>query len=231
MDARNWELIGLGEEEALWKFASLPIEKAAAEGFCRDWGELYPGVTPRECLGFVKVFQWAWRATTDDEKESVSQNITAIFERDTSLLRRLPPFKRHQAPAKSGEIAWGGLPNLDDPGRRPAVVADFTTGTVTVKPRTLLDWLAKWLLQYRDSLAICERKGCTTAYYVKTHPRQRFCTPKCADSARQQKKKQWWAENRERFIQKWRQQRKAAKRGKGKQTKAGHARRSGQTRP
>ncbi len=237
MDTKNWGLIRSGPEAALGKFASLPIEKAAVEEFQQVYGALYPGLIVREFQVFVKIFQGAWRATTDDEKKAISQHITAIFERDS-----IEPFK--------GD--WGGLPTFEpgsaksvalspvshqelgrnDPRARPAVVADFDTGTVTIEPRTLLDWLAESLLKCRNRLAVCEREGCTTPYFVKSHARQRFCTPKCADSARQQKKEQWWAENRERFIKKWRQERKAAKRGKGKQTRRGHARRSKhQTRP
>jgi len=91
---------------------------------------------------------------------------------------------------------------------------NFESGQVTVKPRTLLDWLAKWLLDYRDKLAICEREGCEHPYFVRTHARQRFCSHDCANTVRHEKKERWWAENRDRFLKKCRHERKSARRGR-----------------
>ena len=150
-----------------------------------------------------------WDAKTKAEKEHLSQHITAIFERE-------PPPPDPVIPQGS---FWSGLPPIepkdpDHPRLRPAIVVNFESGQVTVKPRTLLDWLAKSLLDYREKLAICERDGCEHPYFVKPHARQRFCSPDCANSVRQQKKEQWWMENRDRFLKKWRQERKSARRRK-----------------
>ena len=195
MDAKNLDALALGPEWMLARFANLrtPLE------FLENYGDLHPGLGPREWLVYVKIFQGAWDAKTRDEKEHISRHITAIFEREETekVKGLLPPLK---------------IKDPDDPRLKPAIVVDFESGQITFKPRTLLDWLAKSLLDCRDKLAICEHEHCEHPYFVKTHARQRFCSHGCANSVRERKKEQWWAENRDRFLKKWRRERKSTKR-------------------
>jgi hypothetical protein len=207
MDAKNMEALTFGPERMLPKLANLAkvpprIIAQAVEEFRSSYGELYPAMFVKEYIICAKVFESAWTAKTPREKEYVNQHIAAFFERENTkeVKGLLPPI----------EIA-----DPDDPRRRPALVADFDSGMVTIKPRTLLDWLAKSVLEYRHKLAVCERQGCSHPYFVRIHARQRFCSKECANSVRKTKKERWWTENKERFIKKWRQERKAAKRRKG----------------
>jgi hypothetical protein len=197
MDGKNWEAVAHGPERILARFANLrtPLE------FLGKYGDLHPGLGLREYLIYAQIFRQAWDAKTKAQKEYVSQHITKIFEREEmeEMKGLLPPLETKSP---------------DETRLRPAIVADFESGQISIKPRTLLDWLAKWLLEYRDKLAVCERDGCEHPYFVKKHARQRFCSSGCANSMREQKKKQWWAENREPFLKKWRQERKSAKRRK-----------------
>jgi len=165
---------------------------AEVESFQNAYGELYPSLSSEGywfCVEFV--FRPAWHAKTPEKKESISADITRLLERQGEDDPDIP--------------SW----TTNDPRFRPGVGADFATGKVEIRPRTLLDWLVKSLLECRDKLAICEREGCSHPYFVKTHARQRFCSPDCANSVRQKKKQQWWAGNRKRFILKWRRQRRA----------------------
>jgi hypothetical protein len=208
MDDKNLEALTYGPKWMLERFANLDTESAPTDvqEFHEKYGDLYPGwgtddMARKLYAYYVGGFQFAWGAKNTATRELVSKFITDIFERDMTAeklrLLRVSPFD-----------------DPDDPQSRPAVVADFESGKITVRPRTLLDWLAKSLLDYRDRLAICERENCEHAYFVKAHPRQRFCSHDCANTVRQEKKERWWAENRDRFLKKWRQERKTGRRGK-----------------
>lgn len=213
MDEKNLAALERGPEWMLAKLANITaknVQKRASE-FYKQYGDLYPGWGidhQAEVLYtyYASMFRRAWHAETQADREAVSQLITSIFERDITAdklgLVRATPFE-----------------DTNDPESRPAVVADFESGKITIKPRTLLDWLAKSLLEYRDKLAICERSGCERPYFVKTHARQRFCSHDCANSARELKKKRWWAENRDRYLKKWRRERKAKRQSKRKSFK------------
>ena len=65
------------------------------------------------------------------------------------------------------------------------------------EPRTLLDYLAVWLLVFRrqGKLAVCKRKDCKR-FFVKAHPRYRYCSTDCSDEIRKAGKALWFRNNR-----------------------------------
>jgi hypothetical protein len=162
-----------------------------AEKFRERFGDPYPGLDPKRYFEHVYIFRRIWTAKTHVEQMDAGAYIKNVFNRE---LAQMPETD-----------------TPDDPRFRPALMVDFASGRISVKPETLLDFLASWLLVCRDKLAICEREGCQHPYFVKIHARQRFCTPECANSVRESKKAEWWAVNRDRFLKKWRAQRRAAK--------------------
>jgi hypothetical protein len=208
MDDKNLEALTYGPKWMLAKFANLCTDSTSADvqEFCETYGDLYPGWdadSARDLYAYyVGGFQLAWDAKNRATRALVSKFITDIFEQDI-----LAVVMRGATAEKLGR-------DPDNPESRPAIVADFESGKITVRPRTLLDWLAKSLLDYRDELAICKRENCENPYFVKTHARQRFCSPSCANQVRKQKKERWWAKNRDKFLKKWRRERKAGRQRK-----------------
>src|SRR5258708_3110277 len=164
----------------LWKLANLNT-RAQAREFLGMYGELESALDESGYLSAANIFRNAWRAATARQKEIVTIALT-------HLLGTLFDEKRDS-------VMDGPIEVL----RMPAIIPDFTSGRISLKPRNLLDWLVQSLLECRNNLAICERKDCSTRYFIKSHPRQRFCSAPCADTVRETKKKAWWAENGERF--------------------------------
>lgn len=195
MDEKNANAIAaLGIENLLTRFVNLPIDpdnSGPAEEYEQQYGGLFPSLKPQDYFGYVRILQQAWTARTEDELRATGMQLQRIFEREPGLPMRYD----------ANEIT-----------SRPAVVVDFATGRLTLKPRTLLDTLAATVLAYRDKLGHCERgSDCPHPYFIKSHARQRFCSASCADTIRKRKKSQWWKDNREEFIQKWRAERKRNK--------------------
>jgi hypothetical protein len=201
----------------------------AAKNFKQTYGELQPECEVWMYVDSVRVFRDAWNAKTSGEKEAVSLRLTSFLERvedpklpfpDVAVSFSDDPPGPATFDLGSETITIPDLrPNPHDPRLRPAISVNIESGAITIKPRTLLDWLVKSLLECRDRLAICKREGCPHPYYVKTHARQQFCCEDCANTIRQHKKEQWWVKNRERFIKKWRRERKVRRGSKhaGKQ--------------
>ena len=193
----------------------------AAENFKRTYGELEPRCEVWRYVHAVGVFREAWKARTRAEKETVSAHITAIFERIPDPDFPTPDLAAISSDEPTGPTTFNfGSETItvpddrlkpDDPRVRPAIVADFESGSTTIKPRTLLDWLAKSLLECREKLALCERNGCPHPYFVKSHARQKFCSSECADVIRRTKKEAWWLANRDEYTEKWRRQRSKVK--------------------
>ncbi len=207
MDAKNLEALTLGPELMLRRFVNLPDRsrpealRAAVDDFRAAYGELVPDLSVDGYGFFSGVFKSAWQARTEQDKQKISLYLTTIFE-----------WAIDADKGALGGVMEAAVLKLNRPHMmRPGFVADFSSGQITIKPRTLLDWLVKSLLEYRDKLAICQRHGCPHPYYVKTHTRQLFCSEECANVIRQEKKERWWKANRGRFIKKWRRQRKAQK--------------------
>jgi hypothetical protein len=44
----------------------------------------------------------------------------------------------------------------------------------------------------RGSLRHCAKPGCDEPYFIAAHPRQRYCTEKCAAWAQAEAKSAWW---------------------------------------
>ena len=76
------------------------------------------------------------------------------------------------------------------------VEVDFPSGRINLRPETLLDWLVLSLIECRRNLAICANENCPTPYFVKTHPRARYCSLSCSGVARQAGQRRWEQANR-----------------------------------
>jgi hypothetical protein len=186
--------LGAGEENVLTRFVNLPgtrgNSKPALE-FTQQFGELVAArvpldrVPPSDYYKFVSIFQRVWEARTDEEIKRASAELGGVLNR-TAAVRVID---------------------------RPELTVDLTANqpisiSATSATVWLLDMLVMALIRHRKELGICEKKGkaCRSPFYLKSHGRQRFC-PRCADLGRKEKKEQWWSENREQFIKKWRKQR------------------------
>jgi hypothetical protein len=197
MDASNNEALSYGPDYMLAKFANLPAEKAdvnPAVEFQRRFGMLFPGVAPGSYWRLVKHFRAAWHAKTRDELQAVGSHLESIFNRIFCRRRLL-----NSESGLSWQGALAGPQDMMDGEVRhyPALRIDFASGRISLKPHaTLLDWLAESLLESRHRLGICEREGCPTPYFVKTHPRARYCSEHCFRESRLEKKNQWWKRNR-----------------------------------
>jgi hypothetical protein len=185
LDRKNVEALTYGPVYMLGKFANLPdnpSDSKPAEEFQERFGSLFPGLDPEDYYVDVKNFRKAWRAKGMFERDAVGTYLTNLFNRTLQF---------HVTPTQA---VWAI--NARDARFFPAVKVDFSSGKIGLSPSaTLLDWLATSLLECRHRLGICEREGCTTPYFVKMHPRARYCSEGCFRESRLEKKNQWWKRN------------------------------------
>lgn len=185
-ESKNLEALACGPEYMLGRFANLPDkpgESKPAEAFHLRFGTLFPGLDPEDYHVDVKAFRKAWHAERESELESIGTYLTNLFNRTLQF---------HVKP-----IPAIAAINTRDARYFPAVKVDFSSGKIGLgKPTTLLDLLASWLLECRRKLGICERESCQTPYFVKRHPRSRYCSESCFRQSRLDKKNQWWKRNR-----------------------------------
>jgi hypothetical protein len=186
-DPKNFEALACGPEYMLGKFANLPDKEGdskAAYEFQERFGSLFPGLDPVAYYVDVANFRKAWEARTTIDRDMVGFYLTNLFNRS---------FQFHvKPPSKDGRSILAG-----DARVFPAVKVDFSSGKIGLGlPATLLDWLASSLLERRHKLGTCQREGCPTPYFVKMHPRSRYCSEDCFRQSRLGKKSQWWKQNR-----------------------------------
>lgn len=222
LSEKNQEALSVGSVDMLFKFANLPVGRDAdtkpLEQFRERFGDLFPGSDVRDYRPHVSAFRRAWKATKEHDLSAVGDYIRNVLNRSTdwiegdyikNVINGVDASISHEIFIEPPFRAWraklGGLP-------RPALTVDFSTGKIDAKPETLLDHLVSWLLKHYDKLAYCKKQDCEHPRYVKTHPRQQFCSPLCAKVGRSAYKKNWWAKHGERHRRKWRKQRKAARR-------------------
>jgi hypothetical protein len=194
VDSRNAEAVTYGPEYMLGKFANLPDKQGdskPAEEFQQQYGELFPGLSPQDYWIDVFGFRNAWHARTRHQLDVVSEYLTKL------LNRSLRPHVKEPQNTPTNKLAVLEAVLGRDPRYYPALKVDFSDGKIKSAPSvTLLDWLANALLECRHRLGMCEREGCATPYFVKTHPRGRYCSEACFRASRQEKKNQWWKQNR-----------------------------------
>ena len=148
---------------------------AAAQSFIEQYGPLreHPEKDTRdqgplplkiaEVLEYGRRFNvaWEWREKADFDYRQFNRMLEAIFTEADSIS-----------------------------GTRPAVRANFYTGTLEPLPRDLLQRLAMELMRSRKMLHRCERPECRK-YMVKDFSRDRYCSPMCADVMRSRKQSKW----------------------------------------
>jgi len=187
-DAKNADALTYGPEYMLGKFVNLPDkpgDSKPAEEFLQRFGTLFQGIKPEEYWVLVKDFRKAWSAKEASELRAVGERLGQIFNRTFCV----------QFTSIESERPWEDM-LAGHPRYFPAVEVDFSSGRICLAPHaTLLDWLAESLLEFRHRLGICEREGCATPYFVKAHPRARYCSESCFRASRLEKKNNWWKEN------------------------------------
>ncbi len=165
----------------------------AAEEFRSLYGELWPGYEPSDYCELVPVFRLYWTAKTQKRKKELSD----WFEK--LLKNQIRPARLAEAPLPDSplmkvntEVGTVELPI--------ATVVEMVSsrGAVRFAPRSLLDYLVIWLVKFgrQRKLAFCELPGCASPYYVKMHPRYRYCSTACGDEARSKRHSKWWRDNR-----------------------------------
>jgi len=196
MDQKQLAAVSCGPEWLLTKFVNLPVNRSVtkpAEDFCHFYGELWPGYPPSDYWELVNAFRFHWTAKTEAQKDQLSLFFRKLFS------NQIRPAARPDAP----------------PAQEPLLKLDARIGKVTLPlqtllgllehhrvirfdARSLLDYMVTWLMVFRRQrkLAVCELKGCPQPYFVKSHPRYRYCSPTCGDQARMVRKARWQRENR-----------------------------------
>ena len=133
--------------------------------FLEEFGPLYPGLNIAGHIRYIWFFRAAWMIETQDDMQAASDFVSDVYNRRGTTPKSNKP--KH-------------------PNYRPLVRVDFVAGKLGIEPRTLLDWMATWLVEYRKYLAICQWKKCRR-YFVKSgrHARYRYCTQECSHQAKQ----------------------------------------------
>ena len=196
MDSKNAEAITYGPEYMLAKFANLPDkpgDSEPAKEFRERCGDVFPGLYPEKYWVDVGEFRKAWHAKKPLERGAVGRYLSNLFSRNL----RFHVKSDYAEWLERGGTGPGPHGILSGDARYyPAVKVDFSSGKVSPTSATLLDWLASSLLECRHRLGICEREGCSTPFFVKDHPRRRYCSEDCFRQSRQGKKNQWWKDHR-----------------------------------
>jgi len=191
LDEKNVEALKTkGAEGVLLDFVNLLTnyeEMEEIEKFGNMDGGLYP-LPLDQYHGMARIFQQVWKDRSPAQLEALNRQLEMIFERRPELVGTVDPT--HE---------------------RPAIVVDSAHGSIGVTPRTMLDILGVAILTNIKKLAMCEREGCPTPYFIKKHARQRFCSTDCADTVRGRKKKAWQDTHRDELIEKKRRERRVAR--------------------
>jgi len=175
VDKKNIYAMSMGPEWMLGAVTNLRAETEVRK-FREKYGELRRGFDDSEYLDAARLFRAAWDATTPKEKQEMSEVLSNVFNPTPTV------------PTRSRMEQWVYV--------RPAVVADLTSGRLTIQPRDLFDWLAQVLIQSRNRLAHCDRKGCETPYFVKHHGKQKYCSQRCGNPSRAEGKAKWWKKHK-----------------------------------
>lgn len=203
MNVKLAEAIRWGPQRLLKDFVNLPVPedmpgdkpkfpREAYEEFRKAYGDLWgPHYPISDYYDVVRAFRDHWTAKTEAQKQQL-----------VSFVEKL--FAGQLKPAKLGNDRYFGIRLTSQAGsvRFPigTLVQILTShrGPHDFEPRTLLDYLAVWLLTFRRQrkLGFCERKGCLHPYYVKDHPRYRYCSEACSYEASIGRKSHWWRKNR-----------------------------------
>jgi hypothetical protein len=209
MDTKNLEAMGRGREYMLAKFANLPlpaipgtvspnfielpcvkdavIAQKAVDEFREQFGDLSPDIEPSDWYRFVLSFRyhWHWRRAEAD-RQVRRRNIPLSF-------RMQAGSQEKQQIDMDDASAWStNILNL----HALKIEVDFSSGRITIRPQTLLDWLVLSMIECRRGLAICAREACATPYFVKTHPRTKYCSIRCFQLERERGQKEWERVNR-----------------------------------
>jgi len=204
MNGKNVEAMGRGREYMLARFANLPLpgsitpkfleqpsgdlataEKALCE-FRSEFGELGPEITGDKWYVYLITFryQWYWRQANRNPEHRRPLSISIHLR---GKKRRLSINEMDDASAWATSIL--NRNNLD-------VEVDFPSGRINLRPNTLIDWLVLSLIECRRKLTICANGSCRKPYFVKTHPRDRYCCKDCSDMGRQVGQQRWEQANR-----------------------------------
>jgi hypothetical protein len=197
MDLKYIQAIHRGREYMLGRFANLRIvggvgrleapsapnhraARRAMQEFTREFGRLSPRMGARDRYLMILQFrlQWYW------EKQ----------RSDPALRRRL------LASLKLKETQELSINEMDDAsawattflnGRHLRIEVDFPSARISLIPETLLDWLVLSLMACRRNLAICANQACQKPYFVKTHPRRKYCSDECSAVGREAGQRRW----------------------------------------
>jgi hypothetical protein len=192
MDEKNGKAIkSYGPKRLLAMFANLsdkPGSTKPAEAFRDLCGELHPAYKPEtywEHVAQVRHF-WNQNALTQAEREKVVGYITDTLNRQLTYSTENGLVRRAVPGSKGAKTA--SQPNE---GIGPAFLIDPVSCEVKFVPDTLLDYLLKSLLEYRNMLAVCKRSACPHRLFVKDYPREKYCSEECSGRVRRKQKRQW----------------------------------------
>jgi hypothetical protein len=168
----------------------IEIATRAAEEFREHYGDLAPGIIPPAYENFVVPFRYHWKWTRDGRGALRSRRYPVMVTLDRTGSGEKPQTELGDASAWARNIL-NRRAGFDYLGPKPALDVDFAKGRITVIPETLLDWLVLSLMECRTRLAICKRKRCVTPFFVKDHPKNKYCSPECSALAHDGQKREW----------------------------------------
>ena len=117
---------------------------------------------------YLHLFRGAWMAKTDEDRKAVADFLGDILNR--KRMTDVTP---------------------------PRLSVDHRSFHISIVAETLLDLMAKWLIESPAwQLGTCELQGCPHRYYVRQHPRDRYCSPQCTREADRLKKVRWSRKSR-----------------------------------
>lgn len=199
-----------GREYMLARFANLPLlgknqvemirfpytmnerlSEMKLTEFREEFGELYPGIRRRDWYNFIMEFRyyWYWKRGSAH---------TVGLRRPLKLRLAKPGAILKEFNAMDDPSAWATT-MLN--GRVLELKVDFPAGRIDIRPNTLLDWLVLSFIDCRLRLAICANEECGTPYFVKIHPRTRYCSTACSGIGRQKGQRKWEEEHRTKDAQ------------------------------
>jgi hypothetical protein len=201
MDKKLANAINRGRKAVLEEFVNIDPNNPG-EGllrFFRNYGALFPGLD-----GVGKREQ---KGRSNQEKAHSSSNDQAEVRRYHGPMGHegLLHFFRGAWTAKAREDLTAVAEVLEGILNRrrmadvppPKLSVDHRSLQISIVPDTLLDLMVKWWMESPTwQLGTCELRGCPHRYYLKEHPRDRYCSIGCTHEADRLKKLRWSRKSR-----------------------------------
>lgn len=170
--------------EAIVELANCRRDSAAVQRFTRRYGPLLTATDGRfafqlsDWCGMQSQFRWTW------------DGILGLADRFPSEV--VPNLKKHAPQVFVGQVFAEPIKRVQASGR-----FEMTSSGLDFIAENLFAALLLVLIgvHERGKLRHCANPQCGEPYFIAAHPRQRYCTEKCAGWAQAEWKRIWWKES------------------------------------